>query len=65
MSNVARYLATRVVSSLSPLNGTGSGISTMSRTRASVLLTEEGARDLAARVLPDVKTVLAKPDTDP
>ena len=30
-----------------------------------LLLTKEGARDLAARVLADVKSVLAKPDIDP
>jgi protoporphyrinogen oxidase len=37
----------------------------MRETKRSLLLTEEGARDLAARVLADVKSVLAKPDTDP
>ena len=37
----------------------------MRETERSLLLTEEGARDLAARVLADVKKVLGKPDTDP
>ena len=37
----------------------------MRETERSLLLTEEGARDLAARVLADVKRVLGKPDTDP
>jgi hypothetical protein len=37
----------------------------MRETERGLLLTDEGARNLAARVLADVKKVLGKPDADP